>query len=187
MVTERPTSNEKTENTSPPSRRDAHTVAAVGDVGDRNRQRERGAECDDERDGDAHDADAEVVGNGRRGDGERHAAELVDHVEAEEDEQRPNWSVAGEPFEPPDRVAETGRGPLVPGCVRRGLREHRDHAAPPPVLTGVGTSSCGTGAGSVMSGTAASTVASVATSASRLGTMIPRRRASERSPRSRSR
>ena len=142
----------------------------------------RGAEREHERDGDAAMPTPKwsaMVG----GDGERDAGDLVDGVEAEEDEQRPDRPGAGEPSS------------QRPGWRRRGGRA-RTRARPTPAAapsgsrrtspTGVGTSSC-TSAGVARSGTAASCSSAVATSARRLGTTMPLRRASHRNQRSRAR
>ena len=103
-----------------------------------------------------------------------HAGELVDRVEAEEDEQRPDRAV---PVSPSSHC--TGwRNPVavrcVPGRVRRRLREHRDHAAPPRADRRRARLLATTGAGSADVGhVRVVLVGSVATSASRLGTTMP--------------
>ena len=188
MLTDRPTSVEKTANTRPPSsaRRTRLPRSATFAIGTDSASAAR--EREHERDGDAGDADAEVVGDRRRDDGERRAVELVDRVEAEEDEQRLHRSVAGEPVEPLDRVAERRGGPL--GTRARptsaaGASGSRAHLPP----TGVGhvrRRRPAAGVGQV--GHVPRLLGrSVATSASRLGTTMPRRRATQRSQRSRTR
>ena len=113
-------------------RREPHAVAAVGDVGDRDlrarARRERRGRTATMTPG---DADAEVVADVGRQHEERRAVELVDRVEAEQDQQRAAGPAAGEVVEPLDRVAipvtrpRSTRARPTSGAGAIGITRHR--------------------------------------------------------------
>ena len=81
---------------------------------------------------DAREVEAEVVADLGQQDAEGGAVELVDHVEAEQDEQGVDRAVAGQLVEGPPRVADRSwprPGSTDPTAVRAGSRVGLDRSA----------------------------------------------------------